>query len=257
MTVTLDLRCGVSGDMLLGALLDWYSLDRPLEPILETISDAASVQKRTSVEVGRVERGGKEALSLTTSWEPLGYRSIKASGMLAIFEEALSVVSISDVSADRARRAMRVILEAEVKAHLKGRLQDVHLHETGTPDTLVDVIGMGLMHDRLALDGEWIHGTPVSLGKGYVETAHGRMRVPVPAVRAMIGNVPVMSGPMEGELATPTGVAGALSLVEIWMDHSEEGAGIPEGVKAVGSGAGSREYEGPFDNILTIYSGAT
>jgi uncharacterized protein (DUF111 family) len=131
-------------------------------------------------------------------------------------------------------------------------MDEVHLHEAGTPDTLVDMIGISLLFDLLELDGEWIKATPVSLGSGKVKTSHGEMDVPVPAVRAMIRNLPARSGPVMGELATPTGIAAVSSFVEIWMDHSELGDKGEIDGSLLGIGAGSREYPS-FPNMLGIW----
>ncbi len=252
MTVALDLRCGVSGDMLLGALVDMYSGDGDERKVLDKIERAASVMSETSVRVDKLERMGIGGASVDVSWKKLPSETVTGTGMREILETALEEISANDRIKRRSLRMFDNILEAEKVSHNCKTLEEVHLHETGTPDTLVDVIGISLLFDMMELDGEWVKATPISLGSGTVDTSHGVLQVPVPAVRHMIRNLPVRGGPVNGELATPTGVAAVSALVELWMDHSEKGDSGPFEGELLGAGAGKREYEG-FSNMLTIW----
>ena len=249
--VTIDMRNGVAGDMLLSAMLDFHGGET--YDLVEDISVASSVMKPTSVEARRVERHGREAFILDVSWEGENDKAVSGEDMKGYLRDALSESTISSAGRSVSERILDEILEAESVAHMVQDPESVHLHEAGTPDTLVDTVGLGMLFERLELDGAWIQGTPISLGYGKVNTEHGLLEVPVPAVRAMIRNLPVRSGPVPGELATPTGVASAKSMVEVWMDHRSGGDGAVIPGKLVGSGAGHRLYEAPFRNVLDIY----
>ncbi len=247
MTVTFDLRCGVSGDMLLGSLMDMYSREEDVDALLEAIGKAAAVMSPTDVSLGRVIRNGEKANSVSVSWEPLAVETVGGREMSEYLERGIKAASLGEKGASLARSILIKILQGEMDAHLEESMDDVHLHETGTPDTLVDIIGISMLYEKLELFDEWIHATPLSLGKGTVDTEHGVLEVPVPAVRPMIRNVRTRMGPVEGELATPTGVAAITSIVEIWQVGDELKGEV------VGRGAGSREYGDGFSNVLTIY----
>ncbi len=252
MTIALDLRCGVSGDMLLGAFMDIYSREGDVEKVLERIERAASVMAPTRVRMVEVERSGVLGKDISVDWDPLPMNSVPGTAMKEYLGSGLKTISANDRIVRKTNRMLDNILEAEMVAHGCGTLEEVHLHETGSPDTLVDIIGISLVYDLLEMDGEWLKATPISLGMGAVETSHGTLPVPVPAVRHMIRSIPVRAGPVEGELATPTGVAAVSAIVELWMDHSEKGDTEPFKGKLLGAGSGKRVYNG-FSNMLSIW----
>ncbi|MGA1848967.1 MAG: nickel insertion protein [Thermoplasmatota archaeon] len=256
MRLTLDLRCGVSGDMLLGALLDWYSMESDVSVFIRDLSRAASVQSPTRINSFETDRGGKKVRRLEVEWDRLESGTTSGIEMKAHLEKALVVMGCKERSKKVARRMLNMILEAEAAVHNESGPDQVHLHEAGTPDTLVDVVGIAQLYDKLEVDGYWVRGTPISLGRGMIATAHGAYEIPVPAVRHMLREIPANTGPVDGELATPTGVAAAKSIVEIWLDDEEGGdcASLPG--KPVGRGAGEREYTDEFTNTLTIYEEA-
>jgi uncharacterized protein (DUF111 family) len=145
------------------------------------------------------------------------------------------------------------ILEAEAVVHNERDFNNVHLHEAGTPDTLVDAIGIAYVSDKLEVDGYWVKATPVSLGSGTIATAHGVYEIPVPAVRHLMRGLPGRGGPVEGELTTPTGIAAAKAIAEIWLGEDEAGDGVDLPGIIVGKGAGEREYRNGFANTFTIF----
>ncbi len=253
MTLLFDLRSGVSGDMLLSALLHAYRNEgKDVKKVLGRIEQAASIMSPTRITMSDIERLGMDGISIDVEWNPLPKDHIHGVEMMEFINVGLRKIAANDRVRKMSIRMMKNILEAEMVAHQCRTTEDVHLHETGTPDTLVDIIGISLLFDELQFDGEWVKATPLSLGGGTVDTSHGELEVPVPAVRAMIGSVPARSGPVEGELATPTGVAAIQSFIEIWLEYSELGDdGAIEG-KRKGSGAGKREYP-TFTNMLHIW----
>jgi hypothetical protein len=252
MTIIFDLRSGVSGDMLLSALLQYYSSTNDPGKFIQRIEDAASVMSRTTVKVGEVVRSGENGYTIEVQWDPWEKHSIHGIEMVEFLNRGLQRISANDRICKMARRMMKNILEAEMIAHECRTIEDVHLHETGTPDTLVDIIGISILFDELELDGEWVKGTSLSLGGGKINTSHGELDIPVPAVRAMIGSIPVRYGPVNGELATPTGVAAINSFIEIWMEHGDLGDDGEIKGRKLGSGAGKREYPS-FSNMLHIW----
>ncbi len=135
--------------------------------------------------------------------------------------------------------------EAEAKVHGKP-VEEVHFHEVGSLDTLVDIVGTVLCLDWLGV--ERIVAAPVTTGFGLVRCAHGLMPVPAPATQALLTDIPHRRGAVEGELLTPTGAALLAELVDEWGDVT---AAFRQ--QLVGYGAGSREL--PIPNVLRAMLG--
>ncbi|HZK49040.1 MAG TPA: nickel pincer cofactor biosynthesis protein LarC [Thermoleophilia bacterium] len=223
----LDPWSGVSGDMLLGALLD-LDRDGRLEWALREAVGALGLPE-AGVEVGRGTSGGIACtrVDVAVSGTP-PLRSL--SDLQNLLEES----GLAEAVKTRAFRALARL--ASVEAGIHGvTVEQVHLHELGAVDTVVDVVGCIALVDALHVD-EVVHG-PVPLGTGSVVTAHGRLRVPAPATLALLQGVPIFAGPEECEVTTPTG---ALLLRELAGRCGAMPAMI---VEAVGYGGGARTLE--------------
>jgi uncharacterized protein (TIGR00299 family) protein len=146
---------------------------------------------------------------------------------------------------ESALRTLRAIGKAEAVGHGHSH-GPIHLHELGGQDTLADIVGVmaSIAHIR---PGRITCG-PVNLGRGFVDTSHGRMPVPAPATGLLIRDMLVFSEGPEQELTTPTGAA-------ILGVLAEEYGAIPSmRVRATGTGAGTRDNEG-FPNLLRVFQG--
>ncbi len=129
---------------------------------------------------------------------------------------------------------------------MAARLEDIHFHEVGAVDTLVDIVGVLVLVEALRVDRVVVG--PLPLGGGTVDIAHGRMGVPAPATALLLKGYPVMGGPEMRELTTPTG---ALLVTEL---AAVPGQLPPMHIEKVGHGAGSMALErGP--NILRVLVG--
>lgn len=135
---------------------------------------------------------------------------------------------------ETARRIFRTLAEAEAKMH-GTTVDEVHFHEVGAIDAIVDVVGAAILVHQLKPDR--ILCSRINVGSGYVQCAHGLFPVPAPAVAEILRGKPWFMGPGRGELCTPTGAAIAATL-------SEEFGRMPVfEVDAIGYGAGQREME--------------
>ena len=136
----------------------------------------------------------------------------------------------------------RRIAEAEAKVHGKA-LEDVHFHEVGATDSIVDIVGAAIGFHALGVDAVW--SSPLELGSGFVRCAHGIMPVPAPATVEILHGIPTTRGGVEHEATTPTGAAIIAALA-----HAFKAA--PAMVTlSTGYGIGHRRTEQP--NMLRVH----
>jgi uncharacterized protein (TIGR00299 family) protein len=200
--IYVDAFAGVSGDMLLGALLD---AGLP-EPSLRESLGRLPLEGYT-LEVRRENRLGLAATraEVRVTGESHHHRH------LSDIEGMLDGADLPGRAGAWAKAVFRRLAEAEAKVH--GRTpEEVHFHEVGAVDSIVDIAGVCA---GLALLGvEEVQAGPVPLGSGYVDMAHGRLPVPAPAVVELMRGVPVRACDEPGELTTPTGAAILVALAE-------------------------------------------
>lgn len=111
---------------------------------------------------------------------------------------------ISEKVREDAKAVYRLIAEAEAQVHGQP-VEHIHFHEVGTLDAVADVVGVCLLMEKIG--AEQVVVSPVNVGSGTVECAHGTLPVPAPATAILLTGIPVYSGDVQGELCTPTGAA--------------------------------------------------
>jgi len=160
-------------------------------------------------------------------------------------EKILGRSGVSSHAVDTARKVFRRLAEAEGEVH--GQPADeVHFHEVGAVDAVVDILGACLALERLEVDEVVCSELP--MGRGTVKCEHGELPLPAPAVAAMLPGVPVRPVDVEGETVTPTGAA----LVTVLANRFGPMPAMT--VDKVGVGAGSREYPG-LPNVVRAFVG--
>lgn len=233
--VYLDCFAGISGDMMLGALVDagW-----PVED-LQAVVDALGL---TGVTV-RAERVHKHHLAgtLVTIHAPDAQPLRHPADLTAIIERA-------DLPESVRQRATGIILAlAQAEATVHGMpVEEVHFHEVGAVDTLVDVVGAVAGLEGVGV--ERVICAPVPWSHGTIQIAHGRFPVPPPAVAALLEGVPVVGVDVEGEMVTPTGAALVTGLADAF------GRMPSLTVARVGYGAGTRDWT-DRPNLLRLVLG--
>lgn len=135
----------------------------------------------------------------------------------------------------------RRVAEAEAKVHGK-ELYEVHFHEVGATDSIVDIVGAAICFHALDIDEVWC--SPIELGGGFVNCAHGMMPVPAPATVEILKGIPTTRGAVQKETATPTGAAILAELVDRFEARPDMA------VRATGYGIGHRDTEIP--NVLRV-----
>jgi len=234
-TLYFDCFAGASGDMILGALVA-AGVDKA--KLLEQLSllkvDGFAVDFVT------VEKSGLSALHarVQTAHE---HKHRHLSHIRTIIQDS----QLSDSVKQRAIAIFTKLAEAEARVHNEP-VEHVHFHEVGALDAIVDVVGAAICFDLLEVDH--FVCSPIHVGSGTVEMAHGRFPVPPPAVTELLKGVPFYSTDLKGELLTPTGAA-------IITTVCNEYGPIPQmRVEYTGYGAGTREYE-KFPNVLRVMIG--
>ncbi|HUF88939.1 MAG TPA: nickel pincer cofactor biosynthesis protein LarC [Gemmatimonadota bacterium] len=233
----LDMFSGVSGDMLLGACLD---AGVPLAELQETLAPLGREGVRLSTQ--RVERHGIAATRCVVEVpDAAGERG------LAEILERIEAAGLPSRVAERAGAVFRRLADAEAKVH-DTTPEQVHFHEVGALDAIVDVVGGVWCLERLEI--EQVRASAFTLGRGWARSAHGVLPVPPPAVIELVRGWPVVEGLAAGELTTPTGAALVTTLAEA--------GGMPAHFvpAATGYGAGTREIE-EQPNLLRIVVGTS
>ncbi len=236
MTVAyLDCFAGISGDMLLGALIDagW-----PEQRLREVIAYLRLGDVQLNVE--RVVKYGISATQVQIFSSPhQPHRGLK--DLTAIVMQA----DLPDFIQERAVSALRLLAEAESAVH-NVPVDRIHFHEVGAVDTIVDIVGALVGIHELSIES--VHCTSVPWSQGTVKTEHGLMPVPPPAVAVLLRGLPVIGVPVDGETVTPTGATLLRTLVQSF------GTMPAMQVHRAGYGAGQRDWP-DRPNVLRLIIG--
>lgn len=153
-------------------------------------------------------------------------------------------LAVSDRVKENAISVYHLIAQAESQVHGMD-VENVHFHEVGTMDALVDVVGNCMLLEMLDVDR--IYCSPIALGNGMVKCAHGVLPVPTPATAILLEGIPSYAGRMEGELCTPTGAA----LLKHFVDSFEVQPTIK--TNKIGYGMGNKDF--PAANCVRAFLG--
>ena len=152
---------------------------------------------------------------------------------VAAILEQISKLDMSDTVKKDAEEIYREIAAAESKVH-QTDMEQIHFHEVGSVDALIDVVGSCLALELLGVDE--VQASPVCVGNGTVRCAHGILPVPAPATAEIIKGMPVYCSCFDGELLTPTGAAILKYFVETYTKemHME--------IEEIGYGFGTKDF---------------
>jgi uncharacterized protein (TIGR00299 family) protein len=230
-----DCFSGISGDMVLGALVD-----SGVElPALETELRRLQLPD-WKISAERVKRGALFATHVKVeTHEHHHHRGL--STILQLIDGA----AIDPRAKDRATRIFQRLGEAEAKVH-EIDIEKVHFHEVGAVDAIVDIVGAAIGFELLGVDE--FACSILDVGAGTVKTAHGILPVPAPATAELLRGAPTFSSGIEKELVTPTGAAIATTLATRFAEIP------PMELKSIGHGAGYSDLaERP--NVLRLLIG--
>jgi uncharacterized protein (TIGR00299 family) protein len=219
-----DCFSGASGDMLLGSLLD---AGLALEALQADLAHLAVAGYR--LEAQRVTRQGLSGTHLRVHVEP-GERPART---LPAIEQILGDSNLPEQIQAASLSVLRRLARAEAAVHGVG-VEQIHFHELGAVDTLVDVVGFVCALEHLEISA--VYCSPLPLGSGTVQTEHGLLPVPAPATLALLAQVgaPTRPSPIQAEQLTPTGAA----LLAEFATFTQPAMTI----HAVGYGFGTKEF---------------
>ena len=241
----LDCFSGIAGDMVLGAMLD---AGLPLAELKGALGSLATSGYEVTAE--RVLRAGVSATKFRVIEHPAPSTQHPAPGHhphrhLKSIYELIDRSALSPAGRTRAKELFQRLGEAEAAIH-QTSLDKIHLHEVGALDSIIDIVGAVFALEWVGADR--IVCSPLNVGGGTVQSAHGLFPVPAPATLKLLGDVPVYSGAIQKELVTPTGALIATS-------YAASFGPIPEMVlETVGYGAGDRDNPGT-PNVLRVLIG--
>src|SRR5437016_12337049 len=191
----LDPAAGISGDMTLGSLI---SLGLPVSWLEALPGRLGLAGVRVSVRDIRRSGVGCTQVEFTIPEQPHGRH---VGELVRLVEQA----PVSGWVRERAVAAFRLLGEAEGRVHGVAP-EEVHLHEVGAVDAVLDIVGAIEGFEQLGVEA--VYTWPVAVGGGWVEAAHGRLPIPAPATAILLEGVELATGgPVEGEATTPTGAA--------------------------------------------------
>jgi len=233
----LDCFSGISGDMFLGALLDaGLSLKELQENLAGLNMPGYSLQ---------AEKTSTYGIS-GTSLEVVPTGKTPPLRRLKDLEHLLENSSLSHSVLEKSNQAFRVLAEAEARIH-GVTPEEVHFHEIGAVDTVVDLVGAMIALELMEID--FVVSSPVPQARGFVKIDHGDYPLPAPATAEILAwaAAPVYGTEVRGELVTPTGA----TLLKVLVDRFGE---LPSfSLQTVGYGAGKKDFGHP--NLLRVWMG--
>ncbi|MEW6108880.1 MAG: nickel pincer cofactor biosynthesis protein LarC [Nitrospirota bacterium] len=236
-----DCFSGISGDMCLGAVVDAGAPVNEIKRRLKKLD-----VKGYSLTEKKVKRGSISATKIDIILRAEERREKLKGKKWKDIQQIIKTSALPEDIKHKGYEVFKNIFDAESKVHGEA-INQVHLHDLSGIDSMIDIFGT--LTGLSLLGVETIYSSPVNLGGGVVDTAHGVLPVPAPATAEILKDVPVYSSGNSSELTTPTGAA-------IIKTLSKNFGGMPVLIpENIGIGAGSREIENR-PNILRIFIGS-
>jgi pyridinium-3,5-bisthiocarboxylic acid mononucleotide nickel chelatase len=230
-----DCFAGISGDMTLGALV---AAGADFETLRESL--ASLPVHGYELQSATVKKMGIAATDITVALSHHHHHHRRLG-------DIVEIINGSTLSDDIKSTSIRIFTKlAEAEAHVHGStVDDVHFHEVGAVDAIVDIVGTAICLELLGIDR--VEASPLPLFHGFVESAHGTFPLPAPATAELIKGIPVRGRDIEGELVTPTGAAIVTTLA------SKFGSPPDFRIESIGYGAGKADRDIP--NVLRVVIG--
>jgi pyridinium-3,5-bisthiocarboxylic acid mononucleotide nickel chelatase len=232
-----DTPSGISGDMIVSALLD---LGVPLQVVTDAVG-------RLPLAGYRLERGVRMRQGVACASFEVKVDGGQPERTWKDIDAMIAGATLPEGVAELARRIFRVLGEAEAHVH-RAPIESVHFHEVGAVDAIVDIVGAAAMVRWL--DAAEVVISPLPIGRGTVQARHGVLPLPAPAALQCMRGIPTYGVDVEAELVTPTGAAIASTIAHRFLHWP---AITPE---RIGIGSGARELE-RLPNLLRAVLGSS
>jgi pyridinium-3,5-bisthiocarboxylic acid mononucleotide nickel chelatase len=233
---------GIAGDMTVAALLDaGASHGLSVEGLRKALS--CLPLEHYAIDAERVEVSGVPALHFRVTVDSSSHHHHRHwSDIRQMLEEGRRR-GLPGGACDRAIAIFEALARAEGEVH-GVEADEVHFHEVGAVDSIVDIVGAAWCFDQLGIDACTV--SPMPSGSGYVNTEHGRLTVPAPATALLLRGFEVKVGDGEGELVTPTGAA--------ILAATARSMSLVMSVEQTGAGAGTKRLA-DRPNVLRVFLG--
>lgn len=237
-----DCFSGISGDMFLGALID---AGLSLDELRSQLADLA-LEEAFELQVKETHKGTFRASQFKVIQKPDGRREHKHRNLADIARLIDGSRLLSPPVKETSLAIFTRLAQAEARTHGEP-VEEVHFHEVGALDSIVDIVGGVIGLEVLGI--EKLYASPVPLGRGQIDSAHGVLPLPAPAALELLSAVgaPAYASPDQAELVTPTGAAILAELAEFSQPDLV--------LRKIGVGAGARDL--PWPNILRLWLGET
>lgn len=230
-----DCFSGAAGDMIVGAMLDAGLDFEFLKGQIATLG-----LNDLALKVNETKRAGLRAVQFVPVIAE-GHHHRNLSDITKIIKAG----KIGEKPKQTAIKIFERLAEAEATVHGKAP-NDIHFHEVGALDSIVDIVSAAIGLDALGI--EKVYCSTLAVGGGCVKMTHGTLPVPAPATAELLKGIPTVGGPIEKELLTPTGAA-------ILTTVAESFGALPEmKIEATGYGAGTLDCE-QFPNVVRLFLG--
>jgi len=235
--VYFDACTGLSGDMILGALLDlgvsFSTFKKKMDELRLPVEIRNRETKRASLRGLKVDILVKRKKTIPRRWVDI--------------ETLIKGSPFSPAVKTNALAIFKHLFKAEAKVH-GNKFRETHLHEAGADDAIIDILGCCYLVEALNISE--LYCSPLNVGGGWVKSSHGVLPVPAPATAELLKKVPVYSDRIKAELVTPTGAAIVSTLVKKFIPFPEIS------YEKIGCGAGSKDFP-EVPNILRAFYGKT
>ncbi len=237
MVVVIDPQVsGLAGNMFIGAFID---LGADKEKIKDVITNYAKEFGDIQVDINKKSKSGVMTTFADIQTHDNSARHFPdiINKLDEITKEKYSEDNTVIKSVELAKKIFKTLADAESEVHGKN-LEELHFHEVGCADAVADIVGASYAYHLLNFDDEKVYSLPVATGSGCVNTLHGILPVPAPAVLNILKNIPTIGGEVDTELATPTGSA---ILVNITDEYTSSMPLLKN--KTIGYGSGKKDLK--------------
>lgn len=237
-----DCFSGISGDMNLAAMMD---LGVPKEYLVEELKKL-DINDEYELNINKEVKNGISGTKVNVDLKSHHHHDEHNHHHHRNLRDIEDIIKNSDLKEkvkNLSLNIFKIVAEAEAKVHNK-ELYEVHFHEVGATDSIIDIVGAAICCDYL--DVEEIFCSTVEVGSGFVHCAHGVLPIPAPATVEILKDVPIRKGSVPFEATTPTGAAILKALVKQFTDREEFK------ILKVGYGIGCKDFD-KIPNVLRVF----